>query len=132
MFGRKLAFFNQYKVQQSVTLYQSSLGQYVPSGGTTKDVLYGELGVATLTLELGNGIESYSESWKMEGRPPRECWEEGDIQTRSMFFRDCESLEDKILPENQDRLLYTAKASQAPFEIVSVDMSYPASSLSFC
>ena len=47
-FGRKLAYFNGYTPQQSVSLY--------PTSGTTGDFAYGELGVAAFTFELGTAF----------------------------------------------------------------------------
>ena len=44
--GRKFAFFNTYKPDQSVYLY--------PTDGTTDDFAYGELGLASYTFEIGN------------------------------------------------------------------------------
>lgn len=44
-FGRKLAFFNNYRPIQGIGLY--------PATGTTFDQSYGELGVASFTYELG-------------------------------------------------------------------------------
>lgn len=46
--GRRLAFFNGYKPQQSVGLY--------PTDGTSDNVSYGELGVAAYTIELGTSF----------------------------------------------------------------------------
>jgi carboxypeptidase T len=43
--GRRLAFFNSYKPQQSVGLYATD--------GTTDDTMYGLLGVPSYTIELG-------------------------------------------------------------------------------
>ncbi|MCG8421303.1 MAG: Ig-like domain-containing protein [Proteobacteria bacterium] len=47
-FGRKLAYFNDYKPQQSVDLY--------PADGVTIDTAYGELGVASYVFELGTSF----------------------------------------------------------------------------
>ncbi len=46
--GRKLAYFNGYRPQQSIALY--------PTDGTTDDFAYGELGLAAYTLELGTSF----------------------------------------------------------------------------
>lgn len=55
-FGRELAFSSHYKVMQSVKLYTSSTGEYLPSGGTAKDMFYGDLGVAA-GANAGNVID---------------------------------------------------------------------------
>lgn len=46
--GRRLAWFNGYKPQQSVGLY--------PTDGTSDSISYGELGVAAFTIELGTSF----------------------------------------------------------------------------
>lgn len=46
--GRRLAWFNGYRPQQSVGLY--------PTDGTTDDFAYGELGVPAYTFELGTAF----------------------------------------------------------------------------
>src|SRR5690606_12446627 len=46
--GRRFAWYNGYKAEQSVGLY--------PTDGTTDDFAYGELGVAAYTIELGNAF----------------------------------------------------------------------------
>lgn len=46
--GRRFAWFNGYKPQQSVGLY--------PTDGTSDNVSYGELGVANFTFELGTSF----------------------------------------------------------------------------
>ncbi|MCA0174857.1 MAG: carboxypeptidase [Proteobacteria bacterium] len=46
--GRKFAYFNNYKPQQSVGLY--------PTDGTSDGASYGELGVAAYTFELGTSF----------------------------------------------------------------------------
>ena len=43
--GRRMAYFNNYKPEQSVGLY--------PTDGTTDDTMYGLLGVPSYTIELG-------------------------------------------------------------------------------
>lgn len=47
-FGRKLAFFNDYRPQQSSELYATD--------GTSDDYAYGELGIVGLTFELGTSF----------------------------------------------------------------------------
>lgn len=76
--GRKLAYFNGYEPQQSVDLY--------PTDGTTVDTVYGELGVAAFTFELG-----------------------------TRFFESCSLFESTILPDNLPALLYAAKVARAPY-----------------
>jgi carboxypeptidase T len=46
--GRKLAYFNGYRPQQSIGLY--------PTDGTTSSISYGELGVAAYTIEVGTSF----------------------------------------------------------------------------
>ena len=57
-----------------------------PTDGATDDFAYGELGIAAFTWELGTA-----------------------------FFQDCSTFEQTILPDNLAALLYTAKASHAPY-----------------
>lgn len=78
--GRKLAFFNDYKPQQAVGLY--------PTSGTTDDFVYGELGVAAYTFELGK-----------------------------KFFEDCQRFNQEIVPENIAALLYGLKVTSAPYTL---------------
>ena len=47
-FGRRLAWFNGYTPEQSVSLYVTD--------GTTKDFAYGDLGVASFSFELGTAF----------------------------------------------------------------------------
>ncbi len=76
--GRKLAFFNGYEPDQAIGLY--------PTDGTTDDFVYGDLGVAAYTFELGN-------------------W----------FFEDCIDFESTILPDNLAALIYAAKVVRTPY-----------------
>jgi carboxypeptidase T len=76
--GRKLAFFNDYMPQQAIDLYETD--------GTTDDFVYGELGVAAYTLELGTS-----------------------------FFQSCSSFESTVYPENLAALLYSAKVARTPY-----------------
>ena len=76
--GRKLAFFNGYTPEQAVGLY--------PTSGTTDDYAYGELGVASYTIELG-----------------------------SAFFEPCSNFTSTILPQNQAALLYALRVARAPY-----------------
>jgi len=80
--GRKLAFFNDYTPQQAMQLY--------PTDGSTIDFVYGELGVAAYTFELG-----------------------------SSFFQDCSTFETAIVPDNLHALVYAAKTSSAPYLLPS-------------
>ena len=77
--GRKFGFFNGYEVC-SDCLYNAS--------GTTDDFMYGELGVASYTFELGDA-----------------------------FFQDCRAFETEILPKNMPALLYAFKAARRPYQI---------------
>ena len=76
--GRKLAYFNGYYPKASVDLYLSD--------GTEGDFVYGELGLARYTFELG---------------------------TES--FQACSYFEDNIVPKNIPSLVYALKACQAPY-----------------
>jgi len=80
--GKKLAYFNEYEPMQSYGLY--------PTDGTTEDFAYGELGLASYTVEVGNG-----------------------------FFESCEDFENTLLPRNQAALLYALKAARLPYQIPS-------------
>jgi hypothetical protein len=80
--GRKFGFYNGYEVCQSGEpgcIYQTS--------GSTDDWMYGELGVAAYTFELG-----------------------------SQFFESCSYFEDNIVPENLPALLYAFKAARRPYQ----------------
>ena len=78
--GRKLAYFNDHLPQQSVGLY--------PTSGTTNDFSYGELGIASLTFELG-----------------------------TEFFESCSYFENTLFPDNLDSLLYALKVTRAPYQL---------------
>ncbi len=75
--GRKFGFFNHYEVC-SDCLYNAS--------GTTVDFVYGELGVASYTFEIGN-----------------------------TFFQDCSLFEQDIIPRNMPALLYAVKSARQPY-----------------
>jgi carboxypeptidase T len=78
--GRKFGYFNHYQVcQPSLCLYATS--------GTTDDWLYGELGTAAYTFELG-----------------------------TQFFQSCNDFENTILPANLPALLYALKATRRPYQ----------------
>jgi hypothetical protein len=76
--GRRLAWFNGYTPQQSIGLY--------PTDGTSHGPSYGELGVASLTIELG-----------------------------SAFFESCTSYTNTTKPANLPALIYAAKVARAPY-----------------
>jgi PKD repeat protein len=76
--GRKFGYFNGYYPQQAIELYRTD--------GTTDDFVYGELGVAAYTFELG-----------------------------TEFFQDCTNFERLILPDNLSALIYAAKVARAPY-----------------
>ncbi|MFC4427650.1 M14 family zinc carboxypeptidase [Deinococcus navajonensis] len=92
--GRKLAYFNGYTPEQSVGLY--------PTSGTTDDFAYGELGVASYTIELGTA-----------------------------FFEPCSTFTGTTLPKNQAALLYALRVARAPYQLGSgpdsLSLSAPAS-----
>lgn len=76
--GRKFAYFNGYEPEQAIGLY--------PTDGTTDDFIYGDLGVAGYTFEIGTD-----------------------------FFQDCGFFEGTIIPENIPALIYAAKAPRTPY-----------------
>jgi hypothetical protein len=76
--GRKFAYFNNYTPEQAIGLY--------PTDGTTDDFIYGDLGVAGYTFELGTS-----------------------------FFQDCSTFENTILPDNLQALIYAAKVPRTPY-----------------
>ncbi len=76
--GRKFAYFNSYTPQQAIDLYATD--------GTTDDFLYGDLGVAAYTFELGDS-----------------------------FFQDCATFENTIVPANLPALVYAAKVARTPY-----------------
>ena len=80
--GRKLAFYNGYIPQQAVA--------HLLADGALIDFSYGDLGVATLSVLLGNS-----------------------------YFQDCISFENRILPDNLNLLTKAAKMVRAPYLISS-------------
>jgi hypothetical protein len=76
--GRKMAFLNGYTPSRYVDIY--------PVDGSLIDFGYGDLGVASYEVLLGN-----------------------------MFFQGCPAFEDTILPPNMDMLLAAAKVARAPY-----------------
>ncbi|HUD41802.1 MAG TPA: M14 family zinc carboxypeptidase [Dokdonella sp.] len=77
--GRRLAWFNGYWPMQSVELY--------PTRGTTVDTVYGYVGAAAFTIELGVD-----------------------------FFESCNEFENATLPHNLSALLYAARAARRPYQ----------------
>ncbi len=77
--GRKIAYFNQYDAFQARDLY--------PTSGATDDFIYGELGVAAYTIEMGTD-----------------------------FFQDCSSFETTIWPDNRDALIEALRATYHPYQ----------------
>lgn len=80
--GRKFAFFNHAIPEQADALYATS--------GTTDEWLYGQLGSAAYTFEIG-----------------------------SAFFQDCSTFEASLYPENMQALLYGLKATRRPYQTPS-------------
>ena len=76
--GRKFGYFNGYQVC-SDCLYIAD--------GVTDDWIYGELGIAAYTFELG-----------------------------TEFFQQCSIFEGQIYPDNLPALLYAAKAARRPYQ----------------
>ncbi len=90
--GRRLAFFNGYLPTQAIGLY--------PTDGTSDGPSYGELGVATLTIEQGNA-----------------------------FFEKCAVYEKSTKPKNLAALIYAARVVREPYlipagpDVTSVSLS---------
>ncbi len=98
--GRKFGYYTGYTVCQSGEpncIYQTD--------GTSDDWVYGDLGVAAYTFEIG-----------------------------TTFFQSCPYFEETILPENLDALLYAVKAARRPYqtpagpEALDVSLSAPVTS----
>ena len=77
--GRKLAYYNNYTPQQAYQLYRTD--------GSTDDWVYGQLGIAAYTFEMG-----------------------------TEFFEECRAFEKTIYPRNRDALLYGFKAARMPYQ----------------
>ena len=77
--GRKFAFFNHAVPEQADMLYATS--------GTTDEWLYGRLGTAAYTFEIGNA-----------------------------FFQSCSSFESSLYPDNLQALIYALKATRRPYQ----------------
>jgi len=76
--GGRFGYFNRYTVQPGIALYATS--------GTVDDWVYGELGVASYTFELGTA-----------------------------FFEACTNFQSTIYPSNRPALYYAAKACRQPY-----------------
>ena len=77
--GRRLAWFNGYTPEPSVSLYVTD--------GTTMDFVYGDLGIASFTFELGTA-----------------------------FFEQCNAFEQNQLPNNLRALEYLIRVARRPYE----------------
>jgi len=80
MLGSKLAFYNGYTAQAASDLY--------PASGTTLDLAYGELGVASFLFELGTSADG--------------------------FYPSCLRY-DTIIEPNIQAFLYAAKVARSPY-----------------
>lgn len=80
--GQKFGYFNHYDVCQS-----GADNCLYPTDGTTDDWAYGDLGVASYTIELG--------TW---------------------FFEQCSYFEQQIVPANLQALRYALKAARRPYQ----------------
>jgi len=79
--GKRMSYFNNYEACQSaVCLYETA--------GATDDFTYGELGVASYTIEMGN-----------------------------TFFESCSAFEAAVYPENLPALLYAFKVTRRPYQL---------------
>lgn len=76
--GGRFSYFSRYTVQQAIDLYAVS--------GELDDWVYGELGLAVYTFEMGTA-----------------------------FFQSCTSFENTIYPSNRPALYYAAKACRQPY-----------------
>ena len=81
-FGRKLGFYTGYQVCQP-----PEQGCLYAASGTTDDQSYGELGVASVTFEVGN----------------------------AGFFEACSIFESTTVSKNIDALIYALKAARRPY-----------------
>ena len=81
--GRRMSFYNNYEAcQTAVCLYEAA--------GATDDFTYGELGVASYTIEMGNS-----------------------------FFESCGAFEADVYPRNLPALLYAFKVARRPYQLAS-------------
>ncbi|MFO1495993.1 MAG: M14 family zinc carboxypeptidase [Lysobacterales bacterium] len=76
--GRRAAFLNGYTPQQSIELYVTD--------GSTKDFVYGDLGIAAMSFELGTA-----------------------------FFENCSTFENTIWPANRNALDYLLRVARTPY-----------------
>ena len=77
--GRKLAYFNAYDPLLT--------SQYYLTEGCVDDWAYGQLGVASYTIEMG-----------------------------TTFYQDCNTYQNIVHPENLDSLIYAFKAARRPYQ----------------
>lgn len=81
--GKRMSFYNNYEAcQTAVCLYEAA--------GATDDFTYGELGVASYTIEMGNN-----------------------------FFESCSDFESDVYPRNLPALLYAFKVVRRPYQLAS-------------
>lgn len=81
--GKRMGFYNNYEAcQTAVCLYEAA--------GATDDFTYGELGVASYTIEMGND-----------------------------FFESCSAFESDTYPRNLPALLYAFKVVRRPYQLAS-------------
>jgi murein tripeptide amidase MpaA len=81
--GKRMAYYNNYEAcQTAVCLYEAA--------GATDDFSYGELGVASFTIEMGNA-----------------------------FFESCDAFETNVYPRNLPALLYAFKVARRPYQLAS-------------
>jgi carboxypeptidase T len=81
--GKRMSYFNNYEAcQTAVCLYEAA--------GATDDFTYGELGVASYTIEMGN-----------------------------TFFESCAAFETDVYPKNLPALLYAFKVTRRPYQLAS-------------
>jgi hypothetical protein len=81
--GKRMSYYNNYEAcQTAVCLYEAA--------GATDDFTYGELGVASYTIEMGNE-----------------------------FFESCSAFETNVYPRNLPALLYAFKVTRRPYQLAS-------------
>lgn len=80
--GRRLAYFNHYDPDQAYSLY--------PIDGASDDFAYGDMGLAALTVELGD-----------------------------YFFESCSTFENDILSDNLKMLRFAVRTARAPYLLPS-------------
>lgn len=77
--GRRAAYLNGYTPEQSVELYVTD--------GTTKDFVYGDLGIAAMSFEIGTA-----------------------------FFESCSNFESNVWPVNRNALDYLLRVARRPYQ----------------